>query len=77
MSERVLVGFVFGQELLKVLEPTLEMGLSYLTKMGAGLTDLVTDFHIGHVICGRELVTTIVLLQTLLNRGMMGAVVTV
>ena len=66
-SERVLVRFVFGQELLKVLEPTLEVGLSYLMKMDAGLTDLVMDFHVGHVICRGELVLTIVLLQTLLN----------
>ena len=27
------------------------MGLSYLTKMNASLTDLVTDFRIAHVIC--------------------------
>jgi hypothetical protein len=65
---------MFGQKLLKVLEPALEMGLSYLMKMNASfLTGLVADFQIAHDICGGELVLTIMLLQTLLNRGM-GAV---
>jgi hypothetical protein len=33
------------------------------------ISDLVTDFHSGHVICVGKSILAIVLLQTLLNRG--------
>jgi hypothetical protein len=56
--------------LVKILEPALDMGLSYLTKMTASLADLVMDFHSARVMCGGKSISAIVLLQTLLNRGM-------